>query len=397
MLQTRALRALRQEKTALESLSSQTLHPRECAALLADNRYTRTEGEARRFFGGFAASAAAAGIGLGWLLRTISAGGHALNLAHVATPLLSTFFPILGLSNAGLAVCETWTCGKTFVASQRAKRAAWPRVLGHEQNVKALLHARHRERRWVHLGNAITYTMVAAGAPLTFFGGPFGFAVLVPGVLANIACDVADQRIIHYSRGLGVSLLRPFALGVRAMRRRLHPQRMAAIDQPEHDLARIAAEKNEIERNQYHHTCRLRVMGHRTAVDLACLHQNLGDYNPRDWQQGVIRSLQPLYQLLRATSLFEPFAKAVLDDKRLRQQIAKHRTSEVIRLQRRRWSLNLRALLVETPACGDPKLAKRLLAHGEEVLLVQGKNGAMYRRRQLLDMLDARIAVSLSR
>ena len=142
--------------------------------------------------------------------------------------------------------------------------------------VKGLLHARHMERRWCHLGNAATYALVAAGVPLTFFIGPVGLSVLLPGVIGNLAVDMADQRILHYPhpitpqqqltlgsdaavgeevvcaqaryrllhrlrrerhmhypRGLGVSALRPFAKGLRALRGWLHAGRMAETAAPQ--------------------------------------------------------------------------------------------------------------------------------------------------------------------
>ncbi len=436
ILQTRALRALRLQKRSLEQIPTHTTASPTREALLDINRTMRAEAQVRRAFGGVVASAAGAGTGLGWLFRAIAVGTHTTALAHVATPILSTFFPILGLSNAGLAVYEAVACGKTFAASRRAKRAVWPRVLGDDREVRRLLRARHIERRWCHLGNAVTHACVAVGAPLTFFLGPIGFSVLIPGVLGNLAVDVADQRIIHYPnqlshnalhsensaalateivrtqaqyrvlhrlrrerhalypRGLGINIVRPFAQGVSAMRRLLSSTRTAQQATPACTLERIAGALHAIACQHFHNTWRLQLAGHRTAGDLAAARAALDAYDPRAWQPHSNQRLPALYALLQANQLCEPFAKNVLEDRAIRTRIARHGAAGVMRLQSKRWHIDVRALLTQSAALGDAGQTQRLLAHGEEVLLVQGKNAAMFRRRQLLDLLDAHIKQS---
>ena len=437
MLQTRALRTLRKEAHAIAQTPTRLADTTDRNALLRINRTTRAESQVRRAFGGLVASAATFGIGLGWVFRTIAASSHTPALTLAAHPVLATCFPLLALSNAGLAAYETVACAKTFVAARRVKRAHWPHVLGHEQEVRGLLHARHIERRWCHFGNAATHVLVAVGAPLTFFIGPFGLAVLLPGVFGNLAVDVADQRIIHYPkqltlpqqlrlghraalgaeivhaqgqyrnlyrlrrerhkqypRGLGINIVRPFARSMRALRTWIHRSQMAHGGACEATLARIAAEQHTLDRQRLHDTWRLRVQGHHTANDLAALHLTVAAYNPHAWQAKAHGSLAALYALLRATNLCEPFAKHVLEDKRLRRRLQKSDAAHIMRLQPKRWHLDVQALLVQSSTIVDLPLTRRLLAHGEEVLLVEGKNAAMYRRRQLLDMLDAQLAQS---
>ena len=433
MLQTRVLRALRQQKRTIRETANHLPAAAKPDALLSINRTRRAEAEVRRAFGGVVASAAGAGTGLGWLFRAIAVGTHTTALAHVALPILSTFFPVLGLSNAGLAIYEAVACAKTFAATRRAKRATWPQAFGREPVVKNMLHARHIERRWCHFGNAATHALVAVGAPLTFFVGPVGFSVLVPGVLGNLAVDVADQRIIHYPsqlswhqqlrlgdqaalhteivraqaqyrllhrlrrerhalypRGLGINLVRPFAQVASSLRRLLRPANMQQQAGPEPILARIASEQSAIARQHFYDTWRLQMLGHQTAYDLSALHAALKE-DPRAWQPHSRTRLPALYALLRENHLCEPFAKRVLEDRALRKRTASQTTGRIIRLHRKRWCLNVSALLTQSPALNDAAVTDKLLAYGEEVLLVQGKNAAMYRRRQLLDLLDAQL------
>ena len=88
----------------LKDDSEYGLYVDERSALLNQNRTLLADDKVHLLFGGVVPSTAAAGIGLGWLFRTIATGGHATALAHAATPILSAFFPILALANAGLAV-----------------------------------------------------------------------------------------------------------------------------------------------------------------------------------------------------------------------------------------------------------------------------------------------------
>ena len=157
-------------------------------------------------------------------------------------------------------------------------------------------------------------------------------------------------------------------------------------------LAKIAAEQHAILHLHLHNTWRLKALGHQTADDLASLHHTLAITAPQAWRQGGTQQLSALYALLSAYHMCEPFAKRVLEDKVARRRIAKVDTTRIMRLRPKRWRIDVHALLTQSSAAQDPVLANQLLKRGEEVLLVQGKNGAMYRRRQLLDILDARLA-----
>ena len=130
ILQTRTLRALRQQDRALKDTAPPSL---ERDAMLASNAVTRREVQTRRAFGSLLASVATTGLGAGWTIKIISVTRHIPALSHmVAAPILHVCFPVLGLSYAGLAAYEAIGCGKTFIDARRAKRATWPNVLGHE-------------------------------------------------------------------------------------------------------------------------------------------------------------------------------------------------------------------------------------------------------------------------
>ena len=193
-----ALRGLQAQRTALLPALQAPHTAHAAAALLAINQRARRNQRTTLVFAGGVAGTATTLIGTGVLLFPGLFGSLGAGVAAASVGILSAGVPLLALSAAGMAALSAVHMGRAVRDRHLPAQLMARADTGHEAAVAALLGARlHSERLYQGLTTA-AFVGVAVGAPLTFFGGPYGLAVLVPGIVAAFTMDYLRRRRLGY-------------------------------------------------------------------------------------------------------------------------------------------------------------------------------------------------------
>lgn len=172
---------------------------RTCAAMMEQNKVEMGEQVTRGIFSGGVITLASSFEIMGYLAQTNLFGALSSSFAAASAPLLSIGVPLIGVF-AGANAClqfarwhRAWR-DRPF-ADALAPQNPWP---VEQFDAQAFAHARLTLIQRQALGSALGFTAIAVGAPLTFFGGPYGLALLIPGVLTvAVANHFESEKIEH--------------------------------------------------------------------------------------------------------------------------------------------------------------------------------------------------------
>ena len=144
----------------------------------------------------------------GYLTDSALLGAAIPALAVASTPLLTAGVPLIAVFAGGNAVLnfQRYACARAQQAYVRgvAATSPWDPV---EVSAQALLEQRLREIKTITMVNGIGFTGICIGAPLSFFGGLYGAALLAPSiVLAGVGSYIENAKLA-YQNPLGVTEL----------------------------------------------------------------------------------------------------------------------------------------------------------------------------------------------
>ena len=202
--QLKELKAERAElKKALEAAGATDISEEALARLhknirvqLAENKRNRIYLKAERIFSGYVAGTGASTVAVGTILKMPIYGSAMVTLA--GTTALYVAAPIISVFATGSALHQAHRFFKSYKLAPKVEKLFEESSDRDTQAVYKLLRDRVNWTRTLSMARGASMVCLAAGAPLSIFGGPYGLGVLIPGIIGSVVAGYIDGKKLGY-------------------------------------------------------------------------------------------------------------------------------------------------------------------------------------------------------